>query len=102
MLATKSDSIEIAYKELKRLSQDEEKRIEYEARQKAIRDYNHLMHHSKQEGIKEGIKEGRYKEKLETAKSFLNLGLKPEMIAKGTGLSIEEINQLQKDLNTSN
>lgn len=50
-IAIKSENIEIAYKELKRLSQDEEKRMEYEARQKAIRDYNYLMYQSKQEGF---------------------------------------------------
>ena len=37
----------------------EEKRLEYEAREKAIRDYNQLMFEAKQNGWKEGRKEGR-------------------------------------------
>lgn len=40
------------------ISQDEQKRLEYLenlARQKAIMDYNTLMHESREEGIAEGI-----------------------------------------------
>lgn len=35
--------IEEAYSELEKLSADERKRLEYEAREKAVRDYNSLM-----------------------------------------------------------
>ena len=40
MLATKNPYISSAYKHLQVISQDREKRLEYEAREKAIRDYN--------------------------------------------------------------
>lgn len=40
MLAQKDPYIESAYEHLQVISQDREKRLEYEARQKAIRDYN--------------------------------------------------------------
>jgi len=40
------------------LSADEEKRLEYEAREKAIRDYNWQMKSNWRSGHEEGIKEG--------------------------------------------
>lgn len=41
MLAQKDPYIKSAYEQLQVVSQDKEKRLEYEARQKAIWDYNH-------------------------------------------------------------
>ena len=41
-----------------------------------------------------GREEGAYQNKLETAKSFLSMGLSPEQVAQGTGLSLEVILQL--------
>lgn len=46
------------------------------------------------EGIAEGIAEGERKEKLATAKRLLALGLAPDIAAKGSGLTIEEIKDL--------
>ena len=40
MLVTKNAYIRSVYQHLQVISQDEEKRLEYEAREKAIRDYN--------------------------------------------------------------
>ena len=45
MLAEKNKYIESAYQHLQVISKDEEKRMEYEARAKAIRDYNKLYLH---------------------------------------------------------
>ena len=59
MLAEKNTYINHAYQQLQVVSQDKEKRLEYEAREKAIRDYNQLMFEAKQNGWKEGRKEGR-------------------------------------------
>ena len=50
------------------------------------------------QGIKQGISQGAYQEKLETAKNFLSMGLSIEQIARGTGLSQEIIQQLEKNL----
>ena len=47
--------IEKAYNKLLHISEDEQKRLEYEERQKAIRDYNHLIYCYKEDGIAEGI-----------------------------------------------
>lgn len=43
MLAGKNKSIEKAYEKLRVISQDEKKRMEYEAREKALRDHNQMM-----------------------------------------------------------
>lgn len=43
MLATKNSYINSAYEQLQVISQDKQKRLEYEAREKAIRDYNQMM-----------------------------------------------------------
>ena len=50
--------IKKAYNKLLHISEDEQKRIEYEERQKAIRDYNHLIYCSREEGFAEGISQG--------------------------------------------
>ncbi len=50
------------------------------------------------QGISQGIKQGMYQEKLETAKNLISMGLSIEQISRGTGLSGETIQQLEKDL----
>ena len=47
-----------AYEVLQKLSADERKRLEYEARQKAILDYNSQMSSAREEGIQIGEKRG--------------------------------------------
>ena len=46
------------------------------------------------EGFSSGIQQGKRNKALETAKNFLSMGLPIEQIAKGTGLSIKEIETL--------
>lgn len=58
MLAQKNAYIENAYQQLKVISQDREKQLEYEAREKAIRDYNQMMHEAKTSGMEQGFQEG--------------------------------------------
>lgn len=60
----------------------------------AYRDIKNSTDTAKEEGWKEGWKEGIAKEKLATAKRLLGMGLTQEQVAKGTGLSIEEIERL--------
>lgn len=57
-MAKTDEYIEEAYDELKKLSMDEQKRLEYEARQKAIRDYNSQMKSAREYGLKKGMEEG--------------------------------------------
>ena len=71
---------------------------EYEDSLKAYRDIKNSIDTAKEEGREEGRKEGREegvaKEKLATAKRLLGMGLTQEQVAKGTGLSIKEIEKL--------
>ena len=48
-----------------------------------------------EEGLAEGRAEGRAEANLETALKFRNLGVAVEIISEATGLSVEEIKQLQ-------
>lgn len=59
MLAQKDPYIESAYEHLQVISQDREKRLEYEARQKAIRDYNQMMREAEERGREAGERIGR-------------------------------------------
>ena len=52
------------------------------------------LERGREEGISVGIERGAYETKLETARSFLSMGLEPEQVAQGTGLSLEVIQQL--------
>ena len=71
---------------------------EYEDSLKAYRDIKKSIDTAKEEGREEGRKEGREegvaKEKLATAKRLLGMGLTQEQVAKGTDLSIEDIERL--------
>lgn len=58
MLAGMNPYIDSAYKKLQIISQDEEKRMEYEAREKAVRDYNQGMYEAEQRGEQRGIQIG--------------------------------------------
>lgn len=60
----------------------------------AYRDIKNSIDTAKEEGRKEGREEGVAKEKLATAKRLLGMGLTQEQVAKGTGLSIEDIERL--------
>lgn len=90
MLAAKNTYIQSAYNTLQVISQDEEKRIEYEAREKALRDYSQGMFEARESGREEGRKE----EKENTAKNMRAMGLPSDMIAQITGLSIAQIESL--------
>ena len=61
MAAEASPYIERAYERLTQLSGDEMKRLEYETREKAIRDHNYLMKYNLELGMKKGMEEGRKK-----------------------------------------
>ena len=50
MIAERSPYIDSAYKQLQVISQDEQKRLEYEAREKAVRDYNQGIYEAEQRG----------------------------------------------------
>ncbi|MCI9034469.1 MAG: Rpn family recombination-promoting nuclease/putative transposase [Lachnospiraceae bacterium] len=78
---------------------DSQKRLEYEAREKAVRDHKQMMFEAKESGKKEGIEIGREQSKfdksIQLAKNMLQKGLTINIIAEVTGLSLAEIEALQ-------
>ena len=47
------------------------------------------------EGLEKGKEEGEHNAKIETAKNMLKDGLPKEVVAKYTGLSVEDVKKLQ-------
>lgn len=85
-MAKKNSCFEEAYKELDKLSADEKKRLEYEARQKAIRDRDIL------------IKTGENRGRKEIILSMIEAGLPLEQIAEITKETLETIQKLKKKM----
>ena len=81
------------------LSADEKVREAYDSRNDAILYEIALVNVAEARGIEkgkaEGEKIGEHKKSIETAKNFLAMGLTVGQVAKGTGLSIEEIKKLR-------
>lgn len=95
MLAEKDKYIDKAYRRLEEMSADEQKRWEYEMRQKAIRDQRHLIASGRREGEKIGEERGLLQGKLEMARKMLARGRDTvEEVAELTGLPVEEIQKL--------
>ena len=59
---------------------------------------SHLELEAKEQGRKEGRQEGQKEEKQAVALNFLRMGLSPDQVAQGTGLSLEKIQELQSQL----
>ena len=87
MLATKNTYIQSAYKTLQVIRQDDQKRMEYEARQKALRDYNQGMLEAEERGRETGERE----KAIQIAKNMIAIGLPTDIITQATGLSIAQI-----------
>ena len=101
MLSGKNASIDKAYERLQVISQDRQKRMEYEAREKAVRDYNQMMRESHEHGIsigeKRGEKRGAEQRSIEIAKKLLAAGVEEEIITESTGLSLDQIKALKEE-----
>lgn len=124
-MAGTSEYIEEAYRELERMSADERARLEYEARQKAIRDHDAIMssawetgmekglqegmekglqegmekglQEGREQGMKQGLQQGIRQERQDIVFRMLEKGMDPEMIADLTGMNIEEIQKLEEE-----
>lgn len=57
-MAEKNEYLGKAYERLNHISADEDKRMEYLAREKAIRDYNYLMGENLRQGLEQGLEQG--------------------------------------------
>ena len=76
------------------LSQDREARELYEARQKAIHDWNSNIHGAREDGREKGER----LKAIEVAQNMLAEGMEVELVARLTGLTHEEINGLRKEM----
>ena len=88
-MAEKDEYIREAYEDLKKLSLDDQKRLEYELRQKAIRDYNSQMKSAREDGRHDALREliGKKLEK----------GMPLEDIAEFMELNPEEVRELAEE-----
>ena len=102
-MAKKNQYIDEAYRELEKLSADEQAKLEYEAREKALRDYNSQINSALRRGMqrgiekgqKKGLEEGRKEGKSALIRTMFENGAEPELIAQLTGLSLSEIDELR-------
>jgi len=90
MLAEKNKDIKKAYDLLQIISKDEKARMLYESRQAEISDQLTRIKSAEEKGKLEG--------KLEDAISFLKLGVNEEIVARGTGLSVEKVLEIKKGM----
>ena len=80
MAAEKSEYIKKAYEDLNRISADEEKRLEYEERERAIRDHQYFSTVYKNTGLKEGRREGRQEGRQAVVELLQEMELEKEVI----------------------
>jgi predicted transposase/invertase (TIGR01784 family) len=66
----------------------------YDSSMKYKWDNQNVLNYAREEGKLEGKLEGKFEEAREIARTFKKMGLPLKDIAKGTGLSIEEIEKL--------
>ena len=121
MLASKNTYIDSAYERLQVISQDKQKQMEYDARQKAILDHNQMVLEATEKGMKQGIEQGMkqglkqgmkqgLKQGIEqgieqgfergieyVAKNLINEGYSTNDIVKLTGISADIIEKMQKN-----
>lgn len=98
------------------LSQDKKLRMEYEDRQKFLRDQASMMDAAKnaeiygfkagmakgieqgiEQGVQKGIEQGVQKGIEDTARRLLKMGLQPEEAAEATGLTLEQVERLRSE-----
>ena len=104
-MAEKDEYIKEAYEDLKKLSLDEQKRLEYEVRQRAIRDHNSQMKSAERRGIEIGERRGiAIGEELGTQSTLKRLvkanvesGKSLEEIAEFLGLDLSEVEKMSKE-----
>ena len=94
-MAKTNEYVNEAYQTLLNLSADDQKRLEYEAREKAIRDYNSQMKSSRDQGIDLGIVQG----KLEAYMELIQDGLiTVEEAAKRLQMPEEKLEKKLKEI----
>ena len=82
--------IDKALEILTAMSMDKNERTAYLSRKMAL--------HDQATFIEEGREEGEIEAKIETAKNLLSMKIDVEIIAQGTGLSINEIKKIKEEI----
>ena len=80
-----------AEEKIKYLSSDPETLALYKARERSLHERANMISSAKEEGREEGANE----KAIESAINFLRLGINEEIVAKGTGLTIEKVIDLK-------
>ena len=88
LMAQTSEYFGEAYEALQKLSADDLKRLEYEAREKALKDYNTNMSSARNSGIKTGIRLASNVWRLHSQH------LSNEAIASECNISVEEVQEI--------
>lgn len=96
-MAEKNEDINEAYEILMHMSKDEKKRMEYEAREKALRDYNHQMYWAEKRGLERGMQRGVNEGKKEMALKLLKENILVDLIALAAGVSTEQVEIWEKE-----
>lgn len=91
-MAKTNEYLDEAYNTLINLSADEQKRLEYEAREKALKDYNSQISSAEKRGLKAGEQMGEQR----TRKIFkLHMqGKTPDEIAILCDIPVEKVRQI--------
>ena len=101
-MAERNGYIQAAYDDLKMLSADEQKRLAYEERLKAERDYASLVYENwergKKEGLRQGmetgIKQGMQTKTVQVVLRLLDKGFSPEETAEMSGESLPVVRNI--------
>ena len=103
-MAKTNEYLDEAYNTLLNLSADEKKRLEYEAREKALKDYNTQISSAEKRGLKAGEEIGRkageesgLRRGIQEARQVFKLymqGKSPEEIADLCDISIDKVKQI--------
>lgn len=101
-MAEKNKYIGIAYEELQKLSADEIKRLEYEGREKAIRDHKSFMKGALEQGLEQGIQLGGHNKLKEIMKKKLRKGMELEQIAEDLEEDTETIRSIYEEIIAEN
>ena len=105
MAERKNNTLKKARKEIDYLTGDDAVRRLADLREKWEMDYvsgidcaeKKGIAKGREEGIKEGKNEGKKQKQIEIAKNLLKMGMKISEISEATGLTIEEIKQINKN-----
>ena len=92
-MAEKNPDMKEAYDMLDRMSADERKRLEYEERQKLLRDKNMILKDGKRK-YERGLREGRTEERICLAKRLYDKGMNSAQISELIGLDKEKVEEL--------